>query len=289
MKNNVPVNNLQAYTKDQSAFNIEELNFTSPYNTDLLHRHDFYQIIILESGSGFHFIDFEKKELNPPCISVVFPQQIHNLKLSDDAKGVVVMFDETIFCSEVLSNELREYNVDLYRKINYVNFSDKKQAYLDILLILEHIRSLVVVMNAPKKMQIKFLIKIMLIKIVDSAEHTSISGTVDRYLQTYINFRELVDKEFYTNRTVEYYCDKLNISPKKLNSLCKQYSGETALSLIHDRLSMEIKKIFTFDDISLKEIAFTLGFNSQSALNKYIFTKFECTPSELKGKILSKV
>jgi AraC family transcriptional activator of pobA len=287
--NNAPINHLHAYTKDKTAFNIEALGFESPYNTDLLHRHDFYQIIILEEGSGSHTIDFEKKELTAPCISVVFPQQIHNLKLSDDAKGFVVMFDETIFCSEVLSNELREYNVDLYRKINYVNFTNKKQERIDILSILAHIQSLIVAMNAPKKMQIKFLIKIILIKIVDSAEHASISGAKDRYLQTYIHFRELVDREFYTNRTVEYYCDKLNISPKKLNSLCKQYSGATALSLIHDRLSMEIKKIFTFEDISLKEIAFTLGFNSQSALNKYIFTKFECTPSELKGKILSKL
>ena len=105
-------------------------------------------------------------------------------------------------------------------------------------------------------------------------------------METYIEFRKLVDKEFQTNRKVDSYCQKLNISAKKLNLICHEFTDKTALEVIHDRLSNEIKKILIFEDVSLKEIAFRLNFDSQPALNKYIASKFDCTPSELKDKVL---
>ena len=268
---------------------MAEVSFESPYDTTAIHRHSFYQIIILESGSGRHSVDFEQYEMNAPCVSVVFPQQVHKLELSEDARGHIIMFDETIFCSEILANELKEYNVDLHKKINFVDLREKNQEFDNIISAVGQIRLLQSTLNEIRKMQIKFLTKIIILKIIDSASDNSFTMLKNRNLDTYINFRQLVDKDFAQSRKVEYYCDKLGISAKKLNAICKEFSDKTALLIIHERLTLEIKKIFMFDDISLKEIAFQLNFDSQSALNKYIYSKFECTPSQLKDQVINRL
>lgn len=127
--------------------------------------------------------------------------------------------------------------------------------------------------------------KIIIFKIIDSSSVNDFQGVKDKDLDTYIGFRKLVDEGFMFNRKVDNYCKQLGVSAKKLNALCKKYSHNTALELIHERLSLEIKKIFIFEEAPLKEIAYNLGFDSQSALNKYIASKFGCTPSQLKEKV----
>ncbi len=282
----VQTNTLKEYIKENKGehFAIETIGL----NTDTaLHRDDFYQIIILREGSGVHLIDFEQYEMTAPCACLVFPQQIHKMTLSEDAKGEIIIFDDTIFCSAILANELKEYNVDLQKRINFVNFKESLSSFNDIHSVVREIESMQIELNEIRKMQIKFFIKIIIFKILDAASNHAFVGVKSRDFDIYMEFRRLVDAEFTQNRKVEFYCEKLNISAKKLNSVCKQYAGNTALYIIHMRLSTEIKKIFVFDDISLKEIAYRLGFDSQSALNKYIASKFGQTPSELKREVLN--
>lgn len=285
----IQTNRLTEYLKDKTTANfcINNIGFSSPYDLSLLHRHDFYQIIILRKGSGVHFVDFEQYQMNAPCVCLIFPQQIHKLVLSDDAEGDIIMFDGTIFCSAILANELKEYNVDLQKRINFVDFQDKTSSFEQIHMIIDNILSLQVSINEIKKMQIKFFIKIIIFKIIDAASKDVFLGTKSRNFDLYMEFRKNVDIEFATNRKVELYCEKLNISAKKLNAICKEFADKTALSIIHERLSLEIKRIFIFEDMSLKEVAYKLDFNSQSALNKYIASKFGRTPSELKEEVLN--
>lgn len=290
---NIQTTSLKEYFKDNTEnvnFHIQSINLNmEEENSSLLHRHDFYQIIILRKGSGVYFIDFAQNEINTPCVCVIFPQQIHKLELSDDAEGDIIMFDDTIFCSAILANELKEYNVDLQKRINFVDFTNNTSEFKGIYNVLQHILSLDPPLNDIKKIQIKFFIKIIILKIINAASDHVFTGIKSREFDIYIQFRKLVDQEFRSNRKVESYAKKLNISDKKLNAICKQYADKTALIIIHERLTLEIKKIFIFEDISLKEVAFQLDFNSQSALNKYIYSKFKCTPSELKDTVLGSI
>lgn len=283
---------LETYKLEQYIKNDRYVNFNmesiSSDNLGVLsepRRNSFYQIMILERGSATYFVDFEKYEIVAPAVCFIFPQQIFKYELNQDASGDIIMFDETIFCSEILSTELKEYNVDLHKRINYVDFREERLRFDEILMIKSQIESLWKSLNNIRKVEIKFMIKIIIFKIIDTSSGDITVIEKSRDLEIYIEFRELVDKEFETNRKVDSYCQKLNISAKKLNLICNEFTDKTALEVIHDRLSNEIKKIFIFEDLTLKEIAFRLGFDSQPALNKYIASKFGCTPSELKDKV----
>ena len=257
-----------------------------------IHRHNFFQIILIRKGNVKHWIDFEMCESQAPYISVVFPNQIHKLELSPEAEGDILMFDETVFCSSILSNELKEYNIDLQNRLNHITEIPAAE-WNNIATLLDNIRQLWKDINLIRKMQIKFLIKIILLKVIDFAPVTSSMGNIDADLQIYQQFREAVNEEFTTQRKVHYYADKLSISTKKLTSVCYKYTGHSPLEIIHEKLSIELKKTIVEDGLLLKEIAFQYGFSSQSALNKFIEKHFGCSPqvwrAELERNMLGKM
>lgn len=284
----IPNIKFNEYNKERKCYNFAfaEISHDHPLHS---HRHDFYQILLLEKGSATHTIDFETYHMEAPAASVIFPNQIHRLDLSEDAKGRYVFFDETIFCSAVLANDLKEYNIDLHKKINHLDFKDAKPIFNEIIEIIESMHELYEDMTPLKKMQIKFMVKIVLLKLIDFSPVNDMPVSNDKDLQYYIRFRKMVDQHYKTERKLAFYSDQLGISQKKLTALCRQYSGTSPLPLIHEKLTLELKKQFALNDVTLKEIAYEFGFSSQAALNKYVFTKFQMTPSELKELITNKI
>lgn len=250
------------------------------------HRHDYYQIILLEKGSFIHTVDFRVYTVEAPAAVVVFPQQIHQYLPSVDATGRIVLFDDTVFCSEILANELKEYNLDIHNRLNLISFRGKEKAFEHLLSVEESISELYAELNPIRKMQIKFMMKILLLKLLDEAPTFHSPTGADKDIQYYTHFRSLIDKHYATERKLDFYTAELGVSAKKLTTLCRLYSGLSPSVLIQERLSLEIKKSFLYENITLKEMAFKFGFSSQSALNKYIATKFSMTPSEFKEYVL---
>ena len=88
---------LDTYTKNEfcKIFSMQTVNAQN-VGTDI-HRHNFFQIILLYKGKARHWIDFEAQEVEAPYISVVFPNQLHKLELSEDAEAHIIMFDDVRF------------------------------------------------------------------------------------------------------------------------------------------------------------------------------------------------
>ena len=183
-----------------------------------------------------------------PFIAVVFPNQIHRIIMSPDAELDVVMFDSSVFCSALLANELRDYNVDLQNRINHVDnvLADEWNV---ILSLVEHIRLLSSQLTMIKKLEVK------------------------------------LSKGVYLQKKVRNYAEELGVTTKKLTAICNKYTGRTPLDIIHEHLLRELKRAVLEDGVLLKELAFRYGFSSQSALNKFIERKYGCSPKEWKEKL----
>lgn len=275
---------LDSYTKDSACkiFSVQKIR-PETVITDI-HRHSFYQIIILKKGMIKHFIDYEMKTAVNPFIAVVFPNQIHRIIMSPDAELDVVMFDSSVFCSALLANELRDYNVDLQNRINHVDnvLADEWNV---ILSLVEHIRLLSSQLTMIKKLEVKFLIKTILLKIIEMAPKNGFTTSMDTDVQLYLNFRELLSKGVYLQKKVRNYAEELGVTTKKLTAICNKYTGRTPLDIIHEHLLRELKRAVLEDGVLLKELSFRYGFSSQSALNKFIERKYGCSPQEWKEKL----
>ena len=281
---NINNKSLDSYTKNNFCKIFSFQSFNSATVEKEIHRHKFFQILLLKKGKIKHWVDFEMKEAEAPFISVIFPNQVHRMELNDEAEADVIMFDETVFCSSLLANELKEYNIDLQKRINHIT-NIPHEEWDEIQKFLKSILTIWPNINMIRKMQIKFLIKVILLKIIDMAPNVKSLENVDADLQVYLQFREYINAEFATQKKVQYYADKLGVTTKKLTSICFKYTGHSPLEIIHEKLSIELKKAFVDDVLLLKEIAFQFGFSSQSALNKFIERQFGCSPQKWRNEL----
>jgi AraC family transcriptional activator of pobA len=284
---NVPTYSLKKYFDHKNtpclSFNVYDLENLESYSENVLHRNDYFQVIFLDDGILQQQIEHNTYDLSAKTISIVFPHQITSLQNQSNPKGFVIQFDEVLFCSDLLKNELIAYNNDLIDKLNYVELGEEK--HQQIREYAEQIKLLFEDLSPIKKEQIRFFIKIMLLEIIESA-HQNINGyNAPDQLDHFAKFKTLIESNFIENRTVTFYAEQLQMTTKKLNNICKNKTGITALQLIHERILVEIKRLLLFSGKNHKEIAFSLGFDSPSALNKFVYAKLKETPSELKEEL----
>ena len=248
--------NIQKLEDKNLSFRVFELSEENLSQYLKPHKKDHFFILVIEKGKLQLHIEDKIHYLKTGQISVVFPEQVHfTSDLSSDLKGKIILFEEILFCSDILKNELSTYNVNLSTQLNCTilsaeDFEQSVNAIRIIKGIYEH-PSLI------KKEQARFQIKIFLLGLIESVHglHPILhKETVDKPI--YVRFKKLLNEHYKQYRTVQYYAEELAITPKKLNSITKKHCGETAIQAIHNRILMEIKRQLMFSDLSHKEIAF---------------------------------
>jgi AraC family transcriptional activator of pobA len=85
--------------------------------------------------------------------------------------------------------------------------------------------------------------------------------------------------------TVEYYAGLLSTHPNHLNALLRRKTGETASSLVHRQLLTEARSLLGQTSLSVKEIAFQLGFNEPAHFNHFFKRMLHCTPMEFRKQL----
>lgn len=76
----------------------------------------------------------------------------------------------------------------------------------------------------------------------------------------FLQFLELVRVNFEHNYPLSYYSTQLNTTKQKLNDQSKLHTGKTAQMVIYGLIASEAKRLLTYENLTIKEIAYQLGF-----------------------------
>ncbi|WP_415326849.1 helix-turn-helix domain-containing protein [Chryseobacterium sp. MMS23-Vi53] len=82
--------------------------------------------------------------------------------------------------------------------------------------------------------------------------------------------------------TVEYIAEHLNCSPRYLSDMLRSLTGQNAQQHIHNKLIEKAKEYLTSTNLSISEIAYTLGFEHSQSLSRLFKKKTNLTPIEFK-------
>ena len=95
-------------------------------------------------------------------------------------------------------------------------------------------------------------------------------------------FLDLLREHCSTERSVEFYAQKMGITPKYLSLILKKKSGRNASKLIDEAVVYEAKRLLKYSGLSTNEIATKLNFASQSFFGKYFKQRVGVSPSRYK-------
>lgn len=100
-------------------------------------------------------------------------------------------------------------------------------------------------------------------------------------------FIELVEVNFKSERSVDFYARKLFLTPKHLSSMVKLTSGHTAGELITIRVMAQARLMLRNSGLNIQEIADMLNFKTQSFFGKYFKTHSGVSPREFRRGIFN--
>ena len=84
------------------------------------------------------------------------------------------------------------------------------------------------------------------------------------------NFIDLLISMYPKNRRVDYYADRLHVTPKYLAAVCKNVVRQTPSHIIDLYMVKDIEYLLTHTSRSIKEIAIELDFPTLSFFGKYV-------------------
>lgn len=97
-------------------------------------------------------------------------------------------------------------------------------------------------------------------------------------------FMKAVSTHYATNNDVRFYADMLNVSPRYLGQVTKRIVQKTPKTLIDEHVFHESKFLLDTTSKTVQEIAYALGFNSQSHFTKFFKKMGNSTPSIYRQK-----
>jgi YesN/AraC family two-component response regulator len=107
----------------------------------------------------------------------------------------------------------------------------------------------------------------------------AVSNRTDELFNTFL---DLLREHCSTERSVEFYASKMNITPKYLSLILKKKSGRNASKLIDEAVVYEAKRLLKYSGLSIRDIAIKLNFASQSFFGKYFKQRVGVSPSRYK-------
>lgn len=242
------------------------------------HKHDFFLVFFVEKGSGIHNVDFTQYTVNDNQVYFVRPGQVHNWLLHENTTGFQLMLSPEIVnvFSGLTAFSFFEQNVPSCLTLTENRFQEFKNHLHEIELVIpekELLTKEITLLHLH--LVLKLLQKDYLIQF---PEHDSVSKP-EKIIK---NFNFLIDRYFNEEPSVHFYADKLNITPNYLNILSQRYLKIPAGDVIKQRTILEAKRLLTSTDLSIKEIAYQLGFNDNTYFTK-VFKKYTGkTPGDFK-------
>ena len=240
------------------------------------HFHDFEELIIVTEGSLEHYIDFQVEVLNAPSVSYVSMGKMHKVVERDDLRGWVINYQNEFIPDSKLnfySNFITSTNIPIpaddcsqrFDSLCEIIYKEYIQENPDLTTIRHLTTGLISMIDSERK---------RIIPIEKSVKASQID--------TFNNFLKILEDNFRRDEGVTFYADKMNMSERNLNIICKNNFQKSVSEIIETRKLIEAKNLLIHTDKSVSEIGYELGYNEKSYFTRVFHNKLSVTPSQFR-------
>lgn len=245
------------------------------------HRLDFYQLIFVTEGEGSYEMDFETITYKPGDVIPLIMGQVQRFIPGNKMEGVALIFTpEFLVSQDVDYRYLYEYLI-FNHVIEPVILSSNERMWELIHQIKEE---LALDGGYDSGELLRQYLKGILIHLERSKRGTS-HIVCDVSLDIYLKFRKYLEKNLSYSLHLTHICEALNYTPKQLNSVVKLFAKTTAKKYVEDRVILEIKRLLAYSTLSIKEVAYELGFIDPTNFTKYFKARVKMLPNEYQKQI----
>lgn len=242
---------------------------------------DFYRV-----SFKTNFVD--KTTPNAKPVNAVFfnsPEMIGGWDIEPTYKGMYVQ----------LSKKIIDENRFLFK--NYLDYGLHEPLFLTDNEIVEITTLFELMIKYYDKERQNFVVLLsyvnVLISLVESFYKRQFSTDPKEYNRIVTDFQQSV-KDYYNQPVsqlpnVQYFADKLGLTPNYLGDIVKHFTNKSALENIHDFVIKRAKELLVDDKkLNTSEVAYELGFEYPNYFSKFFKKQVNLTPKEYRLQVIGK-
>lgn len=242
------------------------------------HRIKFYNILYFTNGEDYHYVDFKEYPVKKGSLIFLNKNQIHSFSKTANYRGYIILFTDKFLSRNLINIQKVFYNILSKPHILDNCFEEFETIFKQLLNEYEDKN------NLFKEKIFVLLFNYLILKSEKLLSLNLNNNQNEKYLTIFEEFTNLLQENYHLSRNVNFYAQKLNISPKHLNILCKKFSNLSAKNTIDNYTILEAKREL-ISNLPIKEIAYKLGFIETTNFVKYFKKQTNISPSKFKEQL----
>lgn len=274
-----------------SFFRFEQMGKRDEETLDLYYA-QYYSLAIKKNFNGKirygqSFYDFDEG-----MMSFIGPGQLLGRSVDTivPGEGFCLLFHPEFLNASPLAVNIKDYNFFSYELNEALHLSNEEEKLVETLMLQierEYASTIDVLSQDLMVTQITLLLQYCQRFynrqfITRKPVNNDLLGRLDHILETYFADGLAVDKGL---PSVQFIAGQLNMSPGYLGDMLRAVTGQSTQIHIQNKIIEKTKLLLTTTELSVAEVAYTLGFGRPQSLSKLFKYKTSMSPTEYRNSM----
>ncbi|MDZ4030153.1 helix-turn-helix domain-containing protein [Kluyvera ascorbata] len=244
------------------------------------HQHtDLVQILYIQQGQGEIEIEGVRQAFTDACVQIMPALCVHGFRFSPGTQGyslslaapLVAKFEQQFGRPlQVLNRAVRVPVGDAGAQIHTL-FQTLQQEYQAD--------------NDARDMMLHSLLSALMVWLNrQTSGPVEVSDKVERKRTAIRRFNQLVENHYREHFPLAHYARQIGMSGVHLNTLCREFHGCSALSVLHQRLLLEAKRSLLYTSMTVSQISDYLGFSDATYFSRFFRRSTGLSPRDFREK-----
>lgn len=273
-----------ATIKDEDLFILTD--FSCKPSQEIVREKGLYKIVWCKENSTK--ISVDGYEINLSKDQVIFCTPLNVIKIDESIQGVIsFVFNKEFYCIQTHDEEVSCNGLLFFGssqpQIVFLEQKEKKLFNMIFDFFEEELKTKDPFQGEMLRTLLKRLLILSTRMVKENVQKSNLSNVQIDLIRRY---NLLVEEHFHKMHQVKDYADLLFKSPKTLSNLFKKYGEKSPLTIIHERILLEAKRLLLYSSKTNEEIAYSLGYKDAGHFSKFFKNNEGLSPTVFKSKRL---
>jgi AraC family transcriptional regulator, transcriptional activator of pobA len=274
-----------------SHFHINRLEDMPPLPVHIVtpHKHHFYELFLVQQGMATQMVDYQEYTLTENTFFLISQGQLHffEKRNRENLRGYRLMFTEEFFQMNQLDNQFlfEVIHLDNTYQNPFVALSSESNSFIFTyfdLLFQEYQRS------DTYNRALQSLLFLLLAEVHRLLKTPFPSDATKHQAVIFKQFIVLLETHFREKWASANYAESLFITPRHLNRIVQDITNQSVTQVIQNRTILEAKRLLTFTDLTIGQVAERLGFEDAAYFARIFRKETGSSPTDFKENLSKK-
>ena len=267
---------------------VKVIDLTYSRHDDVVHTHDFYEIVLVKNGSGRHITDKSSSSIVHGDIFLIKPGEAHAYEEIEKLRIVNVIFlSEAINFNLYDLKDLPGYKFffessstadsDCFKGTFNLDVEQLSTANEIILEMIHH--------QQKEKQGYEYFIRLGLMRLIGllCISYLDVGVPQNNDVAKIICVLRFIEHHYLEKIKIDELAAISNMSPSTLLRTFHRELGETPINYLINRRLQEAAKRLRSTNENISEISFACGFQDSNYFSKIFRRKYTCSPRQYRN------